>query len=162
MSRLLASADYKALKAATRALIREAGGVESAASVTLSDAPRMSRYSNPNEALFMPIDRVADLERDTGTPLVSVQLARMAGHLLIGLPKPPVTAGRMVGAGHLGDLAKQTGDVISGLGISMADDGLVTADESRRLDLRREIHEALTCLAALDEALRQLENNDET
>lgn len=93
----LCSDDLAALKTATRRLIRAAGGVESAASVSRVQKSSLSDYQNP--ALpdhFMPIDIVLELERDTGTHPVTQALARLAD-------SPPGDETRRVMAARIDD-----------------------------------------------------------
>lgn len=83
-----------ALKAKTRALVRAAGGVESAASVSRVAKSRMSDGGNPGQPdYFLPLDAVLDLELDTGQPVVTTALAQMQGYYLerIDAAPPPPT-----------------------------------------------------------------------
>ena len=54
-------------------------------------------------------------------------------------------------------VAKECGEAIAKLSEAFADDGEVTAKESRKLNLRAEIAEAMTALACIDQALKNLE-----
>ena len=98
MSQLLAASDYKSLRAATRRLVHEAGGPASAEHVTRVNDSQLSEYQvadpNPNRRpQFMPIDVVLDLERDTGVPHVTRELARLSGFDLVPATERPA-AGR--------------------------------------------------------------------
>lgn len=73
---------YMALKAFTRTLIEQAGGLEAAASRTRVGKTQLGEYAAPGEAPFMPIDVVADLEADVGDAPVTRELARMVGFAL--------------------------------------------------------------------------------
>jgi hypothetical protein len=159
-ARLLPKADYLTLKAATRKLVRTCGGTESAASITRVDGPRLSRSGNPQEIMFCAIDVIADLERDAGDAAVTRELARLAGLAAVPLPPALPLAGG-VGVGQLGALGKETGEVISKLSQSLADDGAVSADESRRFNLRGEIADAIRLLVTLDQALARIEGGDD-
>lgn len=147
-------ATYRAIKAATRLLIRDAGGLELAAKVTRVERAELSRYENPAVERFLPVDVLLDLEAANGEPHVTRELARRLGHVLIELPRHE--AGGKWGD-HLGQIAKECGEAISVVGQALAGDGEITMDDLRRLPIKREISEAIEKLAALREALAQLE-----
>jgi len=150
---------YEALKASTRKLVRGAGGQESAASITRLDGPRLSRCGNPSEAMYLPIDVVADLESDCGDPMVTKVLAQATGHLLVPAPK----AGKGENwVERLGTLSKETGEIVSRICEALADDGEVSAKESREKDLRKEVQDAQEALAGIALALEQVESEGET
>src|SRR5690348_7812019 len=73
---------YMALKAFTRTLIEQAGGLEAAAARTRVGKTQLGEYAAVGEAAFMPIDVVADLEADIGDAPVSRELAKIAGFAL--------------------------------------------------------------------------------
>lgn len=76
--------DRKAkIKAATRKLVTQAGGQESAAQVCRVNAASLSFYGLPHRDQFIPADAIADLERDVGLPLVTRVLAELAGYDLV-------------------------------------------------------------------------------
>lgn len=152
--RILPQSAYLALKAASRVLSKSLGGLEGAATCTNVAYQTLGRYQNVNDAAFMPIDVVADLETEAGAPVVTRILAGLTGHVLVR--RPDVT-GPGDWTRHLGAVAKECGDAISRLSEALADDGMVTADESKRLHLRAEIRDALERLSALDLALKGLE-----
>ncbi|MFN4229814.1 phage regulatory CII family protein [Parvibaculum sp.] len=152
--RFHSDAAYLGLKAATRMLIREAGGLELASKVTRVERAALSRYENPNEGRFAPVDVVLDLEAANGSCHVTRFLAREQGHVLIELP-------RLEGTGewgrHLGDIAKECGEAIAVVGQALAQGGTITAEEVRELHITREIDEAVEKLIALRTALQGLE-----
>ena len=145
---------YLGLKAATRMLIREAGGLELAARVTRVERASLSRYENPSSEHFLPVDVALDLEAANGEPHVTRFLARAGGHVLIELPRLDGTGawGR-----HLGDIAKECGEAIAVVGQALAEGGTITAEEVRELNITREIDEAVERLMALRAALDALE-----
>lgn len=166
MSGDLRSVDHpprlQSLKAASKALIRAAGGQEAAAAETGRSQARLSAYGGPNTPDFMPIDIVLALESVThgtpGHPLLSRLLAREAGFVLVKLP---------TSAGNDQDwhqamaaVSKETSEIIERVCHALRDQK-VTAAEIRDLRLREEIADAQEKLAALDAlALRALEEND--
>lgn len=96
MARQYPDATYHGLKTACRRLVDAAGGIDPAAASTRVSRATMAQYYSPadrDEAVFMPIDIVVDLERVTGEPLVSRHLARLAGHDLVPSPAAAHEAG---------------------------------------------------------------------
>lgn len=80
---------YAALRAHTRRLVIAAGGVDAAALITRAGKSSLSLYGaegngdKPNP--YIPADVVADLEKDVGEPMVTRELARIAGFELVPL-----------------------------------------------------------------------------
>lgn len=147
------AAAYLALKAAVRRLTKGCGGQEAAAQVTRVDFQRIGRYGRPHEAQHAPVDVIADLEADSGEPMVTRVLADLQGYVLV--PKPGARA-VPVGIEHLGQVGREAGDVIAGLSDALAD-GEVTAGECRDLNLRRQVRELMEALATVDLSLERLE-----
>ncbi|HCX68570.1 phage regulatory CII family protein [Parvibaculum sp.] len=145
---------YLRLKAATRLLMRDAGGLELAAKVTRIERAELSRCENPNVGRFLPVDVLLDLEAANGEPHLTREIARAQGHVLIELPSLDGTGewGR-----HLGDIAKECGEAIAVVGQALAQGGTITAEEVRELNITREIDEAVEKLIALRTALADLE-----
>ncbi|HVQ09549.1 MAG TPA: hypothetical protein VMS43_14045 [Allosphingosinicella sp.] len=137
-------------KAATKALVRAAGGQEAAAADTGKSQARLSAYGVPNAPDFAPIDVVVALEGIThglpGHPHVTRYLAGEAGFLLV--PKPQVQPGNSDWCLALAAAVADFGDVQDRLLRAMP--GGVTAQEVRDTDIRREIAEAMERLACLD------------
>lgn len=156
-ARIFPSVSYLSLKAAFRRLTKAVGGQESAASITRVDFQRIGRYGRTHEAMFAPVDVVADLESDAGEPLVTRAMADLQGYLLI--PKPPTT-GDAQWVEHLGSLAKEAGEAMAKLGEAFAHGGTITAAEVRDMDLRREVREAMEALARIDKALETVERGE--
>lgn len=154
IGRVFPACSYMALKAAFRRLTKAVGGQESAATITRVDFQRIGRYGRAHEAMFAPVDVVADLEADAGEPMVTRALADLQGYLLV--PKPP-TQGDAEWVEHLGALAKEAGEAIAKLGQAFAHGGTITADEVRDMELRREVAEAMEVLARIDKALESVE-----
>ena len=154
MARIYSEQVYLSLKAAFRRLTKAAGGQQAAASLTRVDFQRIGRYGSPNEAMHVPIDVVADLERDVGLPMVTHELADLAGYILI--PKPPAGADAYWVA-CLGELGKEAGEAIAKLAEALNNDGRIDGDEVRRLGLRQEVREAMEVLAKIDQALIKVE-----
>lgn len=154
IARTFTRQDYVSLKTATRLLNKAVGGLEAAESLSRGDHSTHGRYQSPNTDLFIPVDVVADLEHAAEVPFVTRALAALNGHLVI--PKPPVH-GDPRWLAHMAAVSKECGDTIARLAVALADDGAVSACESRRLALRREVREAMEALASLDKALEEVE-----
>jgi len=156
-ARFHSDATYRALKAAARMAIREAGGLESAAAVTRVERSSLSRYEQPGADLFMPADVMLDLDAANGVPHLTRELARRLGHVLIELPRLDGTG---VWGRHLGDVAKECGEAIAVVGAALSVGGTITAEEVRGLDILREVDEAIERLVVLKAALTRLEQDE--
>lgn len=129
------------LKAATRQALAIARPTRFAA-VTRVDAPALSKYGDPfTTNAFMPIDVVADLERDIGAPLITEALAALQGYRLV-----PIGDGEpceRIGVDDLASLSKEGGDVMQTIATAMAD-GRIDGNERRAI--AAEIAENITVL----------------
>jgi len=146
-ARQLPDRDYQTLKAVTRQLVNSAGGASAAAAITRGDHQSISRYgsAHPDNAdRFMPIDVLADLESECEQPVLTKELARLSGHLLVPVPKV-VRSGTALGIVTAGAL-KETSEVFVALADRLGDGKLCTDDAAH---IGREIDEALAKLAAL-------------
>ena len=157
-ARALSEASYLLIKAHTRTLIKGCGGQVSAASLTRVGHASMQRYGSIESAEFMPADVTADLELELGTPVLSEAMARLSGHVLVKLPEVEHD-GDMVR--HIGRLTKELSDVAGGVGTCLADDGKVTRDEIKSINLRKEIHDLIKAAVMLDHALEYIEEEGE-
>lgn len=142
-ARQLPAADYYKLKGAVRNLVRVAGNGSQAASATRVSQQRLSDYGNPQAALFMPIDVVADLEAECG-PIVTAELAALCHHLLVPMPES-YRDGSVLGR-VTGEAMKETSEVFIAISDIMKD-GKITGSELARLS--HEIDQAMAKLAAL-------------
>ena len=146
-ARQLPERDYLALKASTRGLLKLAGGQEAASSATRVGQQALSRYGAASEPeAFAPIDVIADLEAETGEPVVTRALAHLAGFDLVsrekgdGQPLPR----------RLGCIAKEAGDVVASLANALADGTVTHAErvlvEAETQELIAEAHRLLAAL----------------
>lgn len=138
---------YLTIRAAFRRLTAACGGQEAAAAITRADHQRISRYGRVGETMFAPIDVVADLERDAGQPLVTRELADLAGYLLVA---KPAAGAQPVGMRDLAQLAKETGDAVADLADALADVDITAAEASR---VRVQVREAMEVMARIDAGL---------
>ena len=141
--RLLAAQAYAALKKATAQLWRANGSAEHLSRDTRGSGDSLRNWADHNYAGFAPIDVIADGEVDAPFPVVTAELARIAGYLLV--PGPD----------HLGEGAalkalKEIGDVIARYG-ELAADGEIDRLDAQKL--RPECREAVFALLEWDAAL---------
>jgi len=147
-SRQLPASDYARLKAATRDLVKMAGGPNRASTVTRVVPSKLTEYGSPHLSTHMPLDVIADLEADVGEPVVTSVLADLMGFVLV--PKAATKQPDQTIAASMGEVAKDVGDVLCKLGAALSD-GSVTVEEA--LKILPSVREAETELSELEEAL---------
>lgn len=141
-ARNLTQTEYNGLKTAARSLIKSAGGVESATSITRIKKSVMSDYQNIDKPeYFMPIDVAADLERDTNQPFITAALARLSNQVLI--PMPPVVACKSTFVSQLSVIGKEMGDIFAKASSALADGSLSERDKAEVIE---QIREGITAL----------------
>lgn len=148
-------------KAATKALIKAAGGQEEATRFTgMRSQSRLSSYGLPNTDAFMTIDSVRALEAVThglpGHPHVTRWLAGEAGGVFVPLPRA-VLADAADWHVEMAAVSKEVGDVIQRICLALAD-SKVTPVEARRI--RGEIQEAQEHLAMIDALAERAESEE--
>lgn len=131
--------EKQAIKAASKALVRAAGGVEAAAEFSRPNKTVLSDYGRPEGDSFMPVDVVADLEAithgTTGHPLVTRHLATRAGYALVQLPA--ADAMEVDWLAQVGALCAESTKIITGISAAAAD-RVVNAVEVRQHNLIEE------------------------
>jgi hypothetical protein len=122
---------YKRLKRRTEKLINLCGGLVDAAEETRAGKSSLANYADSREHgaaanLWAPIDVIADLEQAAGEPLVTRELARLAGYDLL-----PLAGSADGGLDPMSDhcqhavlMAKATS-----VALAMDEDGVRTTDE---------------------------------
>ncbi len=139
---------YRGLKSAVGRLLDLFGCQEAAAEVTRIRRQELSDYANRRnpdcEDRHMPIDVVFDLETEIGDPVVTRELARRQGFLLVHAPD--VAAGIGGIEALTGKALKETGDAVAKIGAAI-DDKVIDAGEADTLP--REIDEAIVALCEL-------------
>jgi hypothetical protein len=121
---------YRRLKRRTDQLIDACGGLVAASAETRAGKSSLANYADSREHgaatnLWAPIDIVADLEKVAGEPLVTRELARLAGYDLL----PMATANDRLDplsdhCQHAILMARATA-----VALAMDDDGVRTTDE---------------------------------
>lgn len=139
-----------AMKRAFRRLVDSVGGVEAAATYCRWSKSQLSDAGNPNTPTFAPVDVIADLEEiSRDGPLVSAQMARCAGHVLV-----PVPDGAASSADYLQVIArimKENGDVAGVIAAAVADGDVCARDRALALP---EVNELLVAVAGLRQLLQ--------
>jgi hypothetical protein len=145
---------FSPLKAGWRAVVDELGGVAvmARADVTRVGAALLSRYGLIHESCFVPVDVALECEqaavRAGGRPHLLAAYADALGFVLV--PKAEAEAQQPNFTKHLGEVARETGDVMAHLGEAIGD-GVVSAAEAERV--RMEVRDAAERLACLDKDL---------
>ena len=118
MTRAAPELHRAALKTSVRQLVSGLGGFDAAASTTRVVRSKLHSYGDIHAPdRHMPIDIVLDLETCLGDPLVTRELARLSGHLLL-----PMEFGE-------GDAAKALSAVAQNCGKTLADALHALADD---------------------------------
>jgi hypothetical protein len=132
-----------ALKTLARTLIERAGGIDAVAAATRVGRSQLSNYQSLQHEQHVPADVVARLEDLTGEPLITAELARRGGHLLVR--SEPLTEGELDVL--LARFGAETGPMFAAYADARRD-GVVTREEKQRI--HREVHDALRALHALE------------
>lgn len=117
--------DYAALKTAFRRLVDKIGGVEAAASYCRVHFSKIAEYYSPNHPLrFVPADVIADLEAAAEEPIVTRELARIAGYTMT-----PFDASGDPMHSALGAALRESAEAAA-CGLDALGDGVVSDDEA--------------------------------
>lgn len=140
-------AHLRALKALFRALVERCGGFDAAAACTRVSRSQLHNYTDMHSDQFAPVDVVADLEATAGEPLVTAELARRAGWLL--MPLPVGGEGRL--SQNIAQLARETGEACASFVEAIGNDGRIDPAEAERIerelaDVARVVGQALATL----------------
>ena len=105
-------ADYLAIKSATRRACEDAGPLHQIAESTRVDAPILSRYGNPDESVFIPLDVAMDLDALSGGDRLLRAWATLRGYDLTRDDKGVAIECPMQDAAAL---LKEAGEAVSAL-----------------------------------------------
>jgi len=132
---------WKEIKLKTRELIKQAGGQDSAATITRVNTAMLGHYGNLNRPdSFITADVIADLEKDARSPTLTRVLARFAGYELMQMSSPQNDP---VWARLIAKMAKEASDVFHKVGEALSDDGEISKREINDLSIIREIDELI-------------------
>ncbi|WP_319773958.1 hypothetical protein [Breoghania sp.] len=161
LSRASSDKDRARLKLAVRRQVKACGGQETAALITRVGPQTLSDYGNHlsdrHRDAHCPLDVLLDLTLDGG-PVALVELCRIAGGVYVPLPTTGVASDW---AREIGDVAREGGEAVARLCEALAEGGTITAAESRAMELRREVAEAIEALAHVDHRLKQIEEAED-
>ena len=147
--------DEQALKKATAALVKAAGGCEAAADYCRVSKSQLADYGSLNGVSYIPADVAADLEAVTheypGHPHVTQVLARRAGYALVPLPRPAPEDKSL--PEHIACIVSETSDVTNKVLRNFAN-GAITPKAIRDSHVLTEVDEAIQALVDLRAALR--------
>lgn len=146
------------LKAATKALIRSAGGQEASAEYAGRTQSRMSEYGSPNSERFVPLDVLDRLESIAPEPLVTRLLAARRGYALF--PLPEARALEPDWHKHLMRLAQQPAHITADILKALSNDGSVSPREIREADLIADTERAIGALVELLAMLKMVEADE--
>lgn len=116
-------------KAAFAALIRAFGGQDAAAADCGVRQQKLSDMGLPNVAIFPTLDLIDHFEARTvgapGWPHVTRYLAARRG-MMLSAPRP--AAGSTGWVARIGDLARESGEIVGKIAAALADDALSSGD----------------------------------
>lgn len=127
---MLTDAQY-ALKAATRRAVQMAGGSSAASKELRVDQGRLSRYGSPEDALYVPIDVAAELDKLAGDHVILRAWADMLGFEIVARDPLAEQLAHDVTA-LAGSIAKESGELISST-IEAIADGALTPREAQKV-----------------------------
>lgn len=148
----------QAAKAACKALVRAAGGLEAAAEFSRPNKSVLGEYGRPEGDCFMPIDVVEDLEAIThgqfGHPIVTRHLAARAGYALIKLPSASDIDDDWLA--QVGKLVSDSSMIIQGISKAAADKD-VSARDVREFNLIGECDDLLALVVNMRAQFQRIE-----
>lgn len=160
MPRQHAAQAYGGLKAGTRLLTRDLGGIDAAAACSRVGRSLISDYANPASDRFIPVDVVIDAEAIAGTPHVTAAMARALGYELVPLLARP--------RGELGEALARISTGVGSLFATVASafaDGALSEQErdalARDLDAVARLAAEARCLLAAAGPMQEEGQTDE-
>lgn len=131
--------EARPFKTLTRALIERLGGLDAAAATVRLGRSRLADCQHLHTEAVLPVDVVARLEAVAGEPLITAELARRAGCVLV--PVQPIAEGE--DAEMMAHIGREVGEVFAAYAAGMRDGSLCGEDRaglSRELgDLHRRV-----------------------
>ncbi|RFB95198.1 hypothetical protein B5K11_09605 [Rhizobium leguminosarum bv. trifolii] len=121
------------LKAATRAVVTQAGTAAQLASGTRVSESQINKYVGPAYPDFMPLDVVLDAELLAGAPIITQALASIQGYRLV--PVDGAVAAP-IGVKDTVRLLEGLMHVVSAIHAAVADD---TVDEGEKREIERKL-----------------------
>lgn len=132
-------ASFYRLKAATRDLVKIAGGVDRAGETAGYSKSEVSRWQSASESAVIPLLAVLRLEAECGVAPVTAVMAEAGGRRLVDGSGEAGRAGSLVQ--HHAEVVKTMATVMSVTAEALAD-GEVSRGEAERIDRASGEHEA--------------------
>ena len=125
--RQLPLADYLALQAAFRRLVKTCGGLDAAAEITPRKKSQIANYYDRHHPASAPLDVIADLESEAGEAIVSRVLVQLVGN---GFPE-----GYVSDTNPLRQMAESSTyfGAVNGALLTALEDGVISLPEARLL-----------------------------
>ena len=120
---------HRSLKALTRVLVTACGGLDASAACVRVGRSQLANYHDMQSDQFAPVDVVAELEAVAGEPVVTAELARRAGCLLVPIP----AEGDGLLAKDMAALCREFSEACGAYAEAMGDDGRVDVAEAERI-----------------------------
>lgn len=120
---------HRSLKALTRVLISKCGGLDASAACVRVGRSQLANYHDMHSDQFAPLDVVVELEAVAGEPVMTAELARRAGCLL--LPVPDAARGLL--AQDMAQLGREIGETFAAYAAAIGDDGEVDLAEAEKI-----------------------------
>lgn len=133
MSRPISDHDLQRIKAATRDLVRDCGGIDRAAAIALLSRSEISRCQAPTAPCIISLPAALALEAECGVPYVTEMMAAIHGRTLSGPDGEGPSASNTDPLNEFGRSIEQFGRWVSAWGESHSD-GVVTPSEAERVD----------------------------
>lgn len=144
--------DRRRLKRATELLVKSVGGIEAAASILEKGSSTVGRWTNKNDDSFINVADLQHLEDVAdGPPLVTVELARLAGGVFIPLPQMPGSADQL--PMQVMEIIQEMGQFSEQIRNGLGDGHFGREDAESAL---AELHDVEACVARLRLALQAI------
>lgn len=132
MSRPISDHDLQRIKAATRDLVRDCGGIDRAAAIALLSRSEISRCQAPTAPCIISLPAALALEAECGVPYVTETMAAIHGRTLSG-PDGDDGAAAADPVSAFAQSVDGFGRVMSAWGQAHRDE-VVTPSEAERMD----------------------------
>ena len=118
------------VKAATRDLVRRAGGFVRAGEISGRGKSSVERWCSTDHVDVIPIPAALLLQAETGSPLVTIAMAEIAGRQLAPKGGEPTGGGFMAGHVRVSKEAAEYSNAVA----KAQEDGVITPNEQAEID----------------------------
>lgn len=145
--RSLSREQYLLLKAATRTLIKNCGGLEAAAAVTRVGTSSLSDYCSVEKSdVFIPLDVALDLQIESGTYPITEALAALSGGSFVPADAQDANPCLTIAAA---DLMGETADAVKSISESMKDGKITKREKQDIVKQGQDVIHAVTGILSL-------------